>query len=321
MLSFESGKEVAIVCGGEYDERKIYIKKDEDSKEQDEDFENSEEDEEETNNRQFKQIFDVFDILDDDDFKQSHYKNYGMKDKLKLASALQKQIKPKDAELWSKYEELQEKMGQRIKKEFELSSGIIIPIPDIESERIYIAGKSGSGKSFLTALYAREYHEMFPKRKIYIFTKHQKEKAYKNIPHIEITCEDEMVREEIKVTDFAKSLVIFDDCDHIQDKKISMNIKRFNNDLITTGRKYNIHTITLQHQLMDYKETRNLLNEANKVIFFNSASNYHVTRYLKVYVGLDPQQIKKITGLKSRWTMISLSIPTYVLHEHGIFLL
>jgi hypothetical protein len=304
MLSFESGKEVAIVCGGEYDDQKIYITKEEDEPE-----------------REIEDEEDVFEILDEDDFKSSNYKNFCMKDKLKLANALNKHIEPDEEELFEKYADMQNKITERLKKEFELSSGIIIPIPDKESERIYIAGKSGSGKSFLTAIYAREYNEMFPKRKIYIFTKHAKEKAYKNIPHIEITCDDDMVKEEIKVLDFKKSLVIFDDCDHIQDKKISTNIRRFNNDLITTGRKYDIHTITLQHQLMDYKETRNLLNEANKVIFFNSASNYHVTRYLKVYVGLDPQQIKKITGLKSRWTMISLTIPSYVLHEHGIFIL
>ena len=72
---------------------------------------------------------------------------------------------------------------------------------------------------------------------------------------------------------------------------------------------------------MDYKATRNLLNESNKVIFFNSGSNYHITRYLKTYCGLDPQTIKKITALKSRWTMISQSIPSYILHEHGLFMI
>lgn len=318
MLSFNSGKQVAIVCGGAHDDQIIYITDEKDEPE-----------------REVEDEADVFDILDDDDFKQSNYKNYSMKEKFLIAQSLidanedenkknQKYLKDlheDDKQLFLKLADMQDKLTFRLKKEFELSSGIMIPLPDENSERIYIAGKSGSGKSFLTAVYAREYHDLFPKRKIYIFTKHEKERAYKNIPHVEITCDDDMVKDEIDVKQFKKSLVIFDDCDHIQDKKISVNIKRFNNDLITTGRKYDIHTITLQHQLMDYKETRNLLNEANKVIFFNSASNYHVTRYLKVYVGLDPQQIKKITSLKSRWTMISLSIPTYVLHEHGIFML
>ena len=72
---------------------------------------------------------------------------------------------------------------------------------------------------------------------------------------------------------------------------------------------------------MDYKQTRNQLNESNKVVFFNSGVNYHIVRYLKTYVGLDPQTIKRITALRSRWTMISLSIPMYILHEHGLFMI
>lgn len=304
MLSFNEGKKVAVVCGGEDDELEIHITE-----------------EEEEPDREISDDDDVFDVLSDDDFKVTKYKNHTVKDKFKLAKALRKRQEPLDEYLIEQYNTMNIKLQQRLKKEFNLTSGVMVPIPDVKSERIFIAGKSGSGKSCLTAMYAREYSEMFPKRKIYIFTKHDKESAYSKIPHIEITCDNEMVEEPIDVKLFSDSLVIFDDCDHIQDKKISQNIRRFNNDLITTGRKYNIHTITLQHQLMDYKETRNLLNEANKVVFFNSASNYHITRYLKVYVGMEPQTIKKVIGLKSRWTMISLSLPTYVLHEHGIFIL
>ncbi len=304
MLSFNSGKKVAIVCGGEDDDLPIYITQEEDEPD-----------------REVEDDDDVFDVLSDDDFKSSKYKKHTVKDRLKLAKALRKNQEPLDEYLIDQYNQMNMKLHERLKKEFNLTSGVMVPIPDDKSERIFIAGKSGSGKSVLTAMYAREYNEKFPKNKIYILTKHEKESAYSKIPHIEITCDNEMVEEPIDVKMFSNSLVIFDDCDHIQDKKISTNIKRFNNDLITTGRKYNIHIITLQHQLMDYKETRNLLNEANKVVFFNSASNYHITRYLKVYVGMDPQTIKRVIALKSRWTMISLSIPTYVLHEHGIFLL
>lgn len=306
MLSFDSGKPVAVICEDTH-ETILYIKNT-DNKDEDPDIELSDDE-------------DVFDVLSDDDFNEKAYKKYTMRDKLKLAKALRLQEEPSDDYLVDKYNTLEQKLNKRLKTQIDLPYGCMIPIPDENSERIYIAGKSGSGKSCLTALYAREYHEMFPSRKIYIFTKHEKEKAYSKLPHTEITCDDELVTEPIDVKMFSNSLVIFDDCDHIQDKKISENVRRFNNDLITTGRKYNIHTITLQHQLMDYKETRNLLNEANKVVFFNSASNYHITRYLKVYVGLEPDVIKKITGLKSRWTMINLSLPTYVLHEHGIFIL
>jgi hypothetical protein len=197
----------------------------------------------------------------------------------------------------------------------------MIPLPSNDSERIYIAGKAGSGKSYLTALYAYEYHTMYPKNKIFIFTKHNQEKNYKLVPHKEILHDNELLLEPIDITLLSDSLVIFDDCDHVQNKVIQKNLRSLNDDLITAGRKNNTYVITIQHQLMDYKDTRNLLNEANKVVFFNSGSKYHITRYLKVYAGLEPNTIKKILALKSRWSMISLDIPSYLLHEHGIFII
>jgi len=218
----------------------------------------------------------------------------------------------------------------------------MITIPSEKSERIFIAGKAGSGKSCLAALYGSEYQSMFPKNDIYLFTKHESEVAYKDLDHTEILCtdlknidnepasseddEDEPLgpsepSNPLQITKFSNSLVIFDDCDHIQDKDISKRLSAFNNDLITAGRKYGIYVVTLMHQLMDYKATRNLLNESNKVFFFNSSSSYHITRYLKTYAGLSPEVIKKIMRLKSRWSMLYLGTPGYLLHEHGIFII
>jgi hypothetical protein len=304
MISFNSGEKVAVVCGGEYDNTSIYIKKEEDEPE-----------------REIKDENEIFDILDDEDFNKHTYRKYPAKERLQLIKAIKLDQEPLDEYLIKKFNIMKEKVNEKLKKEFELTTGTMIPIPSKQSERIYIAGKTGSGKSCIAALYAREYNLMFPKRKIYIFTKHEKEKAYSAIPHIEITSDNEIVKEPIEVKKLSKSLVIFDDCDHIQDKIVSKNLRMLNNDIITTGRKYDIHSVTLRHILLDYVDTRRLLNEANKVIFFNSGSNYHTTRYLKVYVGLDQKQIKKITSLTSRWTMISLSLPMYVLHEHGIFII
>ena len=303
MISFKKGKPVAIVCGGDYDNKTIHI---------------TEEDEKPDRNIDEE---DIYDLLDDEDFNLTKYKRLPLKDRLKLARALKRQIEPLEDYLAERYHRNSIKLDNKLKKELTLETGCMVPIPAEETERIYIAGKSGSGKSCLAAIYAREYHSMFPKRKIIIFTKHEKDKAYEGIPHREVLCDDPILKKPIKVTSLSNRLVIFDDCDHIQDKTINDNVRRLNDDLITTGRKYNIHVLTLQHQLLNYKDTRNLLNEANKVVFFNSSCNYHITRYLKTYVGLAPEMIKKITGLKSRWTMISLSIPSYIMHEHGIFII
>jgi len=303
MISFKSGAKVAAICGGDYDGKDIYINNEQE--EPDRDIEEE----------------DIYDILDDEDFNMNRYKKLSYRDRIKLERALRLRSEPIDEYLVPNYQRSSQKLTEMLKKELNLTTGVMIPIPSQKSERIYIAGKSGSGKSCLVSLYAREYNMMFPKNQIFIFTKHEQEKAYKLIPHKEITCDNELLQEPLDIKLLSNSLVIFDDCDHVQDKTVSKNLTALNNDLITAGRKYNIHVVTLQHQLMDYKGTRNLLNESNKVVFFNSGSMYHITRYLKVYAGLAPETIKKVTALKSRWTMISLDIPTYILHEHGLFII
>lgn len=304
MLSFDSGKAIAVVCGGEYDDKTIYIKNEED--EPDRNLEDE----------------DVYDILDDDDFiMNKKYKKYTVRDRNKITKAIKQGIEPLDEYLIEQYDHLRQKVNDRLKKELELSCGTMIPLPDEKSERVYVAGKAGSGKSRWASIYAQEFHKMFPKKKIYIFTKHESEKAYHNVPHIEITHDNEILQSPIDIVKLSKSLVIFDDCDYVQDKFVEKNLRNLNDDLITAGRKYDIYVLTLQHQLMAYKQTRNILNEANKVIFFNNSTKYHITRYLKTYIGLDPNMIKKINALKSRWTMLCLETPSYVLHEHGIFII
>lgn len=306
MISFKPDKDstkVAVICGGPYNNKFVYITKDKPNP-----IRNLEEE-------------SVWDILDDEDFNMNKYRKYTYRDKLRLGHALKDKREPLEEYLIPRYNDLSKKVTDKLKKELDLSTGVMVPIPSEESERIFIAGKSGAGKSCLAALYGSEYQRMNPDKTIYLFTKHEDEDAYKAIDLTEVLHDDELLEEPVDITTLKDSLVIFDDCDHIQDKTVSKNVSTLNNDLITAGRKYNIHTVTLQHQLMDYKATRNLLNEANKVIFFNSGCSYHISRYLKTYVGLSPETIKKIMNLRSRWTMLHLGTPGYVLHEHGIFII
>ena len=303
MISFKEGIKVAAVCGGEYNGREIFINTNE-QEEPDRDLEDE----------------DIYDILDDEDFNMNKYKQLSYRDRVKLERALKLHTEPIDEYLVPKYKQSSLKLNEMLKKELKLTSGEMLPIPSEKSESVYLAGKNGSGKSILGGFYACEYHSMFPKNQIFIFTKHEDEKAYKLVPHKEILHDNELLQEPIDIKLLSNSLVIFDDCDQIQDKKVEKNLRSLNNDLITAGRKYNIHILTIQHQLMDYKNTRNIINEATRVVFYNSGSKYHITRYLKVYAGLEPAIIKKILALKSRWTMISMDIPTYILHEHGIFI-
>ena len=205
--------------------------------------------------------------------------------------------------------------------DFKVPDGELIIIPSIETERMYIAGKSGCGKSTIAARYMVEYLKMFPDRRVILFSRHHEEKAYENIPHTAIELNDELVESPIDLTEIKNSLIVFDDTDNLQDKRIKKALQALNDDIISNGRKYNIHCLTLAHQLLNYKESRNLLNEANRVVFFNNGTTYHIKNYLTKYAGIDAQLMRKILGLKSRWTLISLGYPMYILHEHGAFLI
>jgi broad-specificity NMP kinase len=322
MLSLNSGKKVAIVSDIIYDEddkeqkhpigygdlhgQNIYVKEEKDRNDDDERYLDED---------------DIFEILDDDDFNINKYKRLPMRDRQKLVKALKQKIEPLDDYLVSKYQNMSSKLNDKVNKELELVTGTMIPVPNEDPERVFITGKSGCGKSTIACKYAKEYLKMFPKRKVYIFTKHIDEKEYKTLKYFEIHHEDKILEEPIDITIMKDSLVIFDDCDKIQEKKILKNVMALIADVIACGRKYNIHSVILMHQLMNYRDTRDILNELNKVVFYNNTSRYHITRYLKVYAGLSSDTIKKIMALKSRWSMLSVEHPQYLLHEHGIFMI
>lgn len=314
MLSFKTGNPIALVCGGQYDGKKLRITEDQEHPDQ-------------------EPPHDILELLDNLDLhERGGRKALKAKDRLILQLALSRGDEPQESRLSEIYHRgktrIQDKLKYELNLEDEGQIQILPPAPTSENptERIYIAGKSGSGKSYLACFYMLEYLRMptpagSPPRKVILFSRHEEEKTYQHIPHIAVKLDKGFTEEALDVKLLANSLCVFDDTDNIQDKAISVAIRRLNDDLISNGRKYGISVLTLAHQLMNYSHTRNILNEANRVIFFNSGSNYHIQRYLKIYAGLSKEQIKKIMDIKSRWTCISHSIPAYVLHQTGAFVL
>lgn len=311
MLSFTKGKPIAVVCGGPLNDKVVHIMEESDEPDRSADSE------------------DIYDILSEEEFKltPNQFKLLSVRDRNKLKQAMATHQEPLDDYLIEPYRQGAAKLKDALKKELTLTGGTMVIMPDKKSERVMIAGMSGAGKSCLAAMYMHEYHQLFPKRKIVLISSHDGEKAYEKIKHVVIPLTDFQPDPETKtyeplaVADLKECLVVFDDCDNIADKTIDKHVQALNNDLIANGRKYDIHVMTLSHHLMNYSKTRNLLLEANKVVFFSSGTAYHVNQFLQKYGGLDKECIKKIMGLKSRWCMLAQAVPAYVVHEHGAFLL
>lgn len=209
----------------------------------------------------------------------------------------------------------------RSKYEYRLDCGKMVVLPSKDTERVFVAGKSGAGKSCFAASYIREYQEMFPDRKVFLFSVHDGEKAYAMLEHAAIVLDEGFLENPPGLDDLKNSLCVFDDCDALQNRKLMAAVDAVNLDLINNGRKYNITVLTLAHQLMEYKRTRGQLNEASRVVFFPQGSSYHNKRFLKEYGGLNSEWIKKILSERSRWVCLDTGLPNSYVTENAVVII
>lgn len=204
-------------------------------------------------------------------------------------------------------------------------NGRLYPVPSGKPERIYISAPSGAGKSTVVANYMKEARKLRPDLKIFIFSRVKDDPAFSQIKKLsQVLLDEEFATADPphSAEDLKDSLVIFDDYSQISDKTILKAVEKLRDDVLECGRHYNISCLVTSHIASNYSATRRIIQESSAFVFFPRAgSSYQTNRFLKLYVGLDPKTIDKIMKLPSRWVMINLFHPRYILHEHGAFVL
>lgn len=193
----------------------------------------------------------------------------------------------------------------------------LCPNTDQERDILYITGASGSGKSFFTKKYLEQYHHTFPKRPIYMFSSLNDDKTLDSIKYLKrVQLTPELLSEDLGVQDFKDSLVIFDDTDCLQDKRMKLKINGILNVLLETGRHYNVSLIYTSHLATAGNDTKRILNECNSITIFPASLGGRTLKYLlESYLGLDKHQIKKIKKTDSRAITICKSFPMIVLEN------
>lgn len=199
-------------------------------------------------------------------------------------------------------------------------------LPNVNKDKrdiFYIAGASGSGKSYVARTIADNYHKMYPDRKIYIISKLEADDTLDKMkaPFHRLKYE-KLVEFPIDINEFSHSLVIFDDYDTIQGKA-GKAVHQLIEDIAIMGRKHNdkqgcITMLCLTHYITNYKKTRLLLNEANYFVVYPQATSTHALTYLlKTHLGFDRKDIKKLKKM-GRWVCFHKSYPQYLLSsQHG----
>lgn len=203
------------------------------------------------------------------------------------------------------------------------SSFFQIPNSDKPREILYISGASGSGKTTYVKNFVKFWQLLYPKKKVYLFSKLQDDpsmKGLKNVQHVMM--DDSYLDDPLEPSDLNNSFVIFEDIYALNNNELKKMIFDLIDDICCIGRHFDVSVAVTSHLLTNYRETRNILNEANFITFFPQSGSFHSIRYcLDKYFGIERSKINRLYDLDSRWVTISKNYPQYVIWQNGICLL
>lgn len=132
------------------------------------------------------------------------------------------------------------------------SSFLLLPCPKKDKREIfYVAGASGSGKSYQARGMAERYKKLFPEREIYLISKLNEDETLDTMK----TGKPKRIKVDTLQSDpitdigiFANSLVIFDDYDTFP-APMDKIVLRLIDDIASMGRHHNISMMCLSHYL------------------------------------------------------------------------
>jgi len=221
---------------------------------------------------------------------------------------------------------------KRIKNDRKQATQVVLPedsffqiVPNTDPTKrdiFYLAGSSGSGKSYLSKSIAENYKKLYPEREVYLISKLTEDPVLDNSKakpkRISI---QSLVEEPVEdIEEFKDSLIIADDVDTFTGKEEKV-VQQLIDDISAMGRHHRISLIVATHRITNYKKTRLLLNEASHYVLYPQSTSFHNLKYLlSNYMGLASNEIK---GLRQygRWICYYKNAPNYFLSEHTAKLL
>jgi len=309
MLSLKRGKEIAVITEGKMKGKKIFLYgKDDFTQKQPSEF-----------------------VVDTKERKKLIPKDYfrNRKIKLKDEKVIIKHIDNDDKissveeRIQEDYVKIQKVIEDKMKKELDFTdkSTKVFPLPQKYSERVYVPAPSGSGKSTFIGEYLKQLRIIYPKRRIVIFSRVDKDEPldrFKNLDRIDL---ESFASNPPQVEEFANQILIFDDIDTILNKGIVKILRNFRDDVLEVGRHFKITCISTSHIITNFFATRTLINEAQAVVVFPKGGSFgQIKGFLDRYMGFDKELIEIIRTLPTRWLYIHKEYPQYIIHEKGAIL-
>ena len=184
-------------------------------------------------------------------------------------------------------------------------------------EKGYISAPSGSGKSYFAGKWIKEFNKMFKDQEVYVFSPIPEDKVLDDNNIIRVDMDTDLLNNPIMVEELENSLVVFDDCESIKDKRILKYIEWLRDSILETGRHYNVRMLWISHLISNYSSTRRLLNESTFVCVFPRSGSgvFQIKKFLQNQCGLGKNEIKKFLSQDSRWNCVYRTFPQYVITE------
>jgi hypothetical protein len=161
---------------------------------------------------------------------------------------------------------------------------------------------------------------MFPDRPILLLSRKNEDQQFDKFPFIKRVDLDSIVEHKLEPEELRNSLLIFDDIETL-DSPVKESVYSLKDDMLITGRSYNIAMLLVTHLTRAGHQTRIDNNESTGTVVFKHGNAMHNRALLKDYIGLDKKTVDKILASNSRWMMIHKHVPMYCLTENEVFLI
>jgi len=182
---------------------------------------------------------------------------------------------------------------------------------------ISIFGNIGSGKSYFTGEYMRQFRKLYPESKILVFSRKSDEPAFtEQYQQVDVEA-DSFLDNPITTKDVRKMheqkgeqipvLAIFDDVSTF-DKKTLKAVLHTRDDFIKVGRSLGIHVIVTNHIISDGLLSKTLHNMSSHTVYFLKNQKSKVEQALKDRQKFKPDVIDFLVDLPTRWICITDSL-------------
>lgn len=207
-------------------------------------------------------------------------------------------------------------------QKIEIQDGKFEQLPSEDVRILYCAGPSGSGKSTYAASYIKKYRKMYPQAPFFLFSRLGEDQVLDNLKPKRIMVDESLLTKPIELEDFVEeSIVLFDDCCSITNKKVQQEIFKIQGQIMEIGRHSNIKCVITSHLVNgnDRNNTRTIMNEMQSLTIFPSSGSAAQIKYcLKTYFGFSPKQINEIIQMDSRFVTVLKNYPQIIISEHEL---